>query len=283
MDPWAALLEELSGQVSILVGKDIEVLPSLGFVPALSLVSADLYPHSRPDLVQVLRRNFPKMDVAVIVSPAASTVPLRQLLLDRVRHLAVADPREGAKRVRTLINAICEGKSWELMSYLDSDAGCQEFRMDHLDKKEEVLSSIENMIVGTAPDLENLRQSSVLLADEMIENAFHAAPPGSSVPEPVIIRAGFDGETLALQVIDAWGSLTPEKALELLTRHQEGQITIDSPRGRGLFILWQFFDHLHINVKAGRQTAIGGQLRRKSYSNMEQPKGFDFFHSFPCS
>jgi len=36
-----------------------------------------------------------------------------------------------------------------------------------------------------------------------------------------------------------------EKALEHMARHQDGRISTDYARGRGLFILWQFFDHFH--------------------------------------
>jgi anti-sigma regulatory factor (Ser/Thr protein kinase) len=281
MDAWAPLIAELSGQVSVFLGKDTGVPPGLDFSPSLALVSGDLYPAHNQELVRMLNAAYPEMDIIVLAPPTAPHVPLRPLMMDKVRHLAVADPFGGAKRLSTLIRTIDEGKNWELMSYLRPETDYRDFQIGGLDEKEWVLSCIEDMVGGATPDLQCLRQSAILLADEMIENAFQAAPPDARGQDTITVKAGFDNETLALQVADVWGTLTPEKALELLTRHQEGQVSIDSPRGRGLFILWQFFDHLHINIKPGRETAIGGQLRRASHLKLDQPKGFDFFHSLP--
>jgi len=63
-----------------------------------------------------------------------------------------------------------------------------------------------------------------------------------------------------------------------MARLQDGQVCLDLPRGRGLFILWQFFDHFHVNIISGRETAVGGELKRKSTLDHGRLKGFDFFH-----
>jgi anti-sigma regulatory factor (Ser/Thr protein kinase) len=279
MDLWARLVSELADQATILSGPEVESSLTLDFTPKLALLSSDIYPDPQGGLVQALRTAYPDIDIVVLASSGAPHIPLRPLLVDKVRHLAVADPVEGTEVLRTLIQTLNDGKNWEFMSYLHSKADCREFQLGEIAEKEVILSHIEDLVRGTTPDLQQLQQSAVLLADEMIENAFQAAPPNSRAQDRVTIRAGFDGETLALQVVDVWGTLTSEKALELLTRHQEGQVTVDTPRGRGLFILWQFFDHLHINIKPGRETAIGGQLRRGTYLESGRPKGFDFFNS----
>jgi len=276
MNAWTTVLALIRNQAIVIVGQECEAAATLDFVPKIALISIDLYPYPQNELAKKLSGAYPDITIIVLADSCASHVPLRNLQDDNVCHLVVPDSAERTSRVLALIRAINDGQNWDFMSYLQHGAKCREFYLTEVAEKEALLSQIENMIVGDAQDLQILRQSAVLLADEMIENAFQVAPQNEK--SVVKVKAGFDGDSLALQVVDFWGTLTPEKALEYLTNHQEEQVPLDCPRGRGLLILWQFFDHFHINIKPGKETAIGGKLHRKSQLRFNSClKGFDFF------
>ena len=93
-------------------------------------------------------------------------------------------------------------------------------------------------------------------------------------PERIAFRFGFDGEALAMEVADGWGSLSPEQVLRHLARNQTGEEMSDGTGGRGLFIIWRILDHLHISITPGRQTVVGGHLRASSPMDLETPRGF---------
>ena len=44
--------------------------------------------------------------------------------------------------------------------------------------------------------------------------------------------------------------------------------------GRGLFIVWRFFDHFHVCILPGKQTSVGGKLDLSSELS-DAPKGFN--------
>jgi anti-sigma regulatory factor (Ser/Thr protein kinase) len=287
LDTWAPSLSKFRGVPILLNPEDIRSdcfrSEALGFTPQLAIVSSDLYPDVGTSLIRQLRLDYPDLDVVVLAAPNVSRLSLWPLVRDGIRHLAVADPVRESEKVATLIKTLASKEPWTFSLYLNSESDFREFRLFHAEQKEYIIRQIESLVCGQAADLEILRQKGALLADEMIENALQAAPEGALSPKGIWVKAGFDGETLALQVIDNWGTLTPEKAMEYLARHQDGQVCIDTPRGRGLFILWQFFDHFHLNILSGQETAIGGQLNRKSTPDNGLLKGFDFFQDSPCA
>ncbi len=278
---WEPLLSQFPGLLTTI--KNADALPggftpdALGFVPQLAVVSSDLYANLGINIIPQLRNEFPHLDIVVLASSNAAHISLGPLVKDGVRHLAVADPVKESEQIKNLLRTLAAGEPWKVSSYLNSESDFSEYHLVDPDQKELIINHIEKMVSGQAPDLMQLRQKGALLADEMIENALQAAPEGALSTHYILVKAGFDGETLALQVIDNWGTLTPEKALESLARHQDGQVCIDTPRGRGLFILWQFFDHFHVNILSGRETAIGGQLNRRSNRDPGRLKGFDIF------
>jgi hypothetical protein len=280
-DIWEPLLSPYSG-CTVLV-KEAEITgaccrpAALGFVPQLAIVSSDLYPDRGTRIMEILRAEYPGLDIVVLALADARHIPLSILIKDRVCHFAVADPADDSERVRELFRALTTNEPWQFSSYLRPDADLHEFSLFSPREKEPIIGRIEKLVEGSSADLDLLRQKAGLLADEMIENALQAASGEMLSKQGILIKAGFDGETLALQVIDYWGTLTPAKALEHLARHQDGKICVDLPRGRGLFILWQFFDHFHVNVTLGERTAVGGKLNRKSVLDRDRMKGFDFF------
>lgn len=252
--------------------------PESNVVPQAAVIWADVYAARGREIVRRLRERHPRLDVVVLASFQTPEIPLWSLAADRVRHLIVADPAEEGARIQAVLRTLAAKSRWEFSSSLDPGFDSRTFRLFDRGDKEPIIGEIESLVSGDGPDLEMLRQKCALMADEMIENAVRAAPEGALSKQGIVVEAGFDGETLALQVADGWGALTPEKALEHLARHQDGPPCADGGGGRGLFILWQFFDHFHINIASGVETAIGGELRRSSPKAPGQLKGYDFFH-----
>jgi hypothetical protein len=280
---WEPLLTQFPGLMMTLENTDsaIENLATeiQGFKPKIAIISSDLYPVQGGNIISRLRMTYPQLNVVVLAFKETHPIPLWNLVNDKVHHLAVADPANESGIIRALLCTLAANEPWELSSYLSPESDFHDFHLFDPGEKEPIIRNIEDLVAGPAADLEILRQKCALLADEMIENALESAPVGAISQKGIIVRAGFDGEALALQVKDNWGTLTPEKALEHLARQQDVRACVDRPRGRGLFILWQFFDHFHVNITSGRETTIGGQLRRKSNSVPGQLKGFDFFHN----
>jgi anti-sigma regulatory factor (Ser/Thr protein kinase) len=280
---WEPLLTQFPGHMMTLDNADSEIenlaADQPGFKPQIAIISSDLYPLQGGNLISRLRMKYPQLDVVVLAFKEAHPIPLRILVNDNVHHLTVADPEKESGIIRALLHALTANEPWELSSYLSPESDFSEFHLFDPREKEPIIRNIEDLISGPAADLEILRGKCALLADEMIENAMESAPGGAISQKGIIVRAGFDGETLALQVQDNWGRLNPQKALEHLARQQDTRASVEQSRGRGLFILWQFFDHFHVNITSGIETTIGGQLRRKSTPVPGQLKGFDFFHN----
>jgi anti-sigma regulatory factor (Ser/Thr protein kinase) len=259
----------------------LRVLETLSPQPALALVSGRIYPSPAADLIRELRRLAPDLVAVVLASAHEGQLPVRPLMDDRVRHLAVTDPLTEPDHAYKALCTLLRGTPWELATYLKSVASVIEVTNVSPSGKEAALGRIEALLAGQDEDLDLLRQRAVLLADEMLENAFLISKSENrEVPGQVTsitLRAGFDGESLALQVVDHQGSLFPEDALAFLAQHQDGSVPLDQLHGRGLFIIWRFLDHFHVNIRPGLETAIGGQLKRSSSLVTDLPKGFHFF------
>ena len=286
---WSPLLEALPARLFLMIGKEVpaelRTLEALSPRPLLALVSGRIYPTPAADLIRELRRLAPDLDAVVLASTYEDQLPVRPLMNDRVRHLAVTDPLREPGHAYKALCTLLGGTPWELATYLNPVASVIEVANVSPAGKETALERIEALLAGEDEDLALLRQRAVLLADEMLENAFIISNTGNGdLPgritrqeTSITLRAGFDGESLALQVVDRQGSLFPEKALAFLAQHQDGTVPLDQPHGRGLFIIWRFLDHFHVNIRPGLETAIGGQLKRSSSLGTDRPKGFHFF------
>lgn len=286
---WARLLAALPVRVEQLTGRKIRAglrsLAEVSFRPLVALVSARLYPSPAGDLVRELQRTMPGLDVIVLASVDEPQLAVRPLLDDGVRHLAVADPRE-PDHALAVIRTLIDRKPWDLAAYLGPAARFLELAHIAPSRKEATLERIGKLLSGQSDDLDLLRQRALLLADEMLENAFSASQATGAEEHgrqetQISLRAGFDGESLALQVIDRQGCLYPEDALSYLAQHQDGMVPPDQTHGRGLFIIWRFLDHFHVNIRPGKETVIGGQLRLSAPLAPDQPKGFHFFVQSP--
>jgi anti-sigma regulatory factor (Ser/Thr protein kinase) len=279
---WEPLLSQFNGSIITLEASDnnLKCLTAdvLNYTPQILIISSDLYTFRGKEIIRRLRTEYSNINIAILSAGETIDIPPWSIIVDNIRHLAVVDPVKESDNICALIRTLADNKPWELSSYLRLDSVLHEFPLFDPKGKEMVIDNIECLVPGPAPDLEMLRQKGVLLADEMIENALQAAPSGAIASQGIMIKAGFDGDTLALQVKDRWGTLTPEIAMDHLTRQQNSQACLEKARGRGLFILWQFFDHFHVNIESGKETAIGGQLKRKLIQMPGQLKGFDYLH-----
>lgn len=267
---------------------------SSGDLPYLMFVSARVYPEENPKLVTQLRTVFPAMEVVVMALSTDPPPRLATLLEDKVVHLLVnpvGNTGDDLKRTSDLfelaLRRLVLGETLSMADYLTPGAAVYERRISSSNQKEHIIAELEHSIAGCTPEYEMLRMKGALLADEMLENALYAAPrDGISGPlyrkgekrmlterDNVVFRFGFDGDLLALEVSDGWGTLTPEAFLEHVSRNLEGSCMQDEIGGRGLFIIWRFLDSLHLRISPGKQTVIGGHVRLASDVMFSESKG----------
>jgi len=275
-------------------------MASLQLSPSLVILSSRLYPESRPELVAELRRLYPRAEILLITPGSDPLPPLKQIADDRIKHLLVTpgDDEEGISSLRGAINRLLERSPWELRDYVRPGSRVHEFPLNSSRQKELLIAAVENAIGGDSPEMELLRQKAALLADEMVENALYGAPQGDDGKklyrkgeerfiddeEQIVFRFAFDGEILAMEIVDGWGTLAPELVVDYLSRNQEGMFDDDGEAGgRGLFIIWRFLDHLHVNIRPGQKTILGGHLRAASTFDCESPRGFSISADYAFS
>jgi hypothetical protein len=296
------LLGDLPGLLSIENPPDKERLAermvSMEMNPSLVILSSRLYPESRPELVAALRAIFPEAEILLITLANDPLPPLEQLATDRIRHLLVTPAEDEQEAIFSLQDAIFRllvRIPWKLQDYVRPGSRIHEFPLVSSNQKETLIASLEEAIGGDSEEMELLRQRAALLADEMLENAIYGAPQnddGSKLyrkgedrviedEEKIIFRFAFDGETLAMEITDGWGTLSPEMIVDFLARNQsEMDEELDEIGGRGLFIIWRFMDHLHVNIRPGMRTVVGGHLKAASTLDCESPRGFSISTSY---
>ncbi len=262
-----------------------------GVSPSLVIISSRLYPVSRPEMVAEIRELCPGAVILLVTIATDPLPPLEKLAFDRISHLLVTPvdiDQEGLTLLQVAIIKLLVRTPWELLDYVRPGSRVHEIRMSSSTEKETLISTVESAISGNSPEMEMLRQRAALLADEMVENALYGAPQGGdgkklyrkgeeralTDEEKILFRFAFDGETLAMEIADGWGTLSPEVVVDFLARNQEGSEMDEDAGGRGLFIIWRFMDHLHINIRPGMQTVLGGHLKAVSTFDSDGPKGF---------
>lgn len=295
-DAFRPLLEGVPGLLSLSNPPDKDefqgIMAALELHPSLVILSGRLYPESRPELVAELRKLYPGTEILLITLATDPLPPLRQLAADRVGHLLVtpnADDPDGIASQRQAIEKLLERSPWELGECVRGGSRIHEFQLNSSRQKETLIAAVERAIAGDSYEMELLRQKAALLTDEMVENALYGAPRGDdgnklyrkgeerdiAVGEQIVFRFAFDGETLAMEIVDGWGTLAPEMVVDFLSRNQEGLFTEEGEAGgRGLFIIWRFLDHLHVNIRPGRKTILGGRLKAAADFDCEGPRGF---------
>jgi len=267
-------------------------LAALYFKPTLVIISSRLYPESRPELVSDLREIFPAAEILLVSQDTDPLPPLVRFAADQIRHLLVAptdNDREERSPLREAIIKLLVKSPWVLADYVKPGTRIHEVKLNSSKEKETLIALLEHTICGDSPEMEFLRQRAALLADEMVENALYGAPRDDAgkklyskgelraidTNENILFCFAFDGETLAMEIADGWGTLAPDMVIDYLARNQAGAVEESNDAGgRGLFIIWRFLDHLHVNIRPGMQTVLGGLLKADAALDCESPKGF---------
>lgn len=294
---WAAYLDGLSALWTVTASNhprcSMERLVALGIRPAVVIVSSRLYPAENPELVSTVRSYFPDAEL-LLLSPADQHYPpLMQLSADAVRHLQVnsgADWVDGKGYFDCILSRLRAGRPLSLADRLASPREVQTFEVRSSAHKDELLQALERALAGGEDaGLEMFRQRGALLADELIENALYGAPKDAAgeklfqkgtqremLPgERLTFSFGFDGDTLAMEMTDNWGTLDPDLVVEYLARNQDQEGCLNEIGGRGLFLIWRFFDHFHVSVYPGVKTVVGGDLALSRRLDLEAPRGFN--------
>lgn len=291
---WAAYLDGISALWSITahegVGHALERLTGLGIDPCLVILSSRLYPTEDPELVARIRGYFPGTELLLISSSEEPSPPLLPLCADTVRHLAVNSAQDplGKEYFAGVLQKLVAGRPWTIGDCLGSRTALRAFELRSSNQKEGIVGALEAALAGAGEEFELFRQRGALLADELMENAMYGAPRDAAggklfkkgeeremfPEERLVFSFGFDGETLALEMTDNWGTLAPDLVVEYLARNQAQPGGGDDLGGRGLFLIWRFFDHFHVSVVPGKQTVVGGDLRLSRRLDTEAPRGF---------
>jgi anti-sigma regulatory factor (Ser/Thr protein kinase) len=280
-------IEDLTETISNLAERDI--------IPPLIIISTRLYPEMAPSLIEDIREWLPNSEFLLIASNSDAFPPLQPLVRDNVRHLVINPEsthllnvdRESAQFC-TAVTKLIQGNLLKISDYLKPGTETYEFRVSSSEQKEELIAGLEELISGNGPEIELLRQKGALLVDEMFENALYGAPHeenGAAIyakgqfrqvdsRENIILRYGFDGECIAMEMEDSWGSLSPDAVLECLATNHDSHDICEEIGGRGLFIIWRFLDQLHVHIDPGRQTVVGGQVKLVTADNLIEGKGF---------
>jgi len=262
---------------------------------SLVIISTRVYPFVHPKLVSQARLLFPDANIMLMCLSTDPPPPLSPLLADNVSHLLinpVGGPSSDLNKVVSIfdlsIRRLKNGLPISMADYIEPGTLVHEYRVSSSEQKEELIAELERTIGGYSQEFEMLRMKGALLADEMLENAFYGAPRGKhseplyrkgekrelAVGENIMFRYGFDGETLALEVTDGWGTLTSEDFFRHLTQHFDKLGVHEEIGGRGLFIVWRFLDTLLIRIDPGKKTVIGGQVRLSKSEYLPEIKGF---------
>jgi hypothetical protein len=269
----------------------LEVLSITHAEPALITLTASLYPDAEPQLVSGLNRLYPNTEILLLTLDADPLPPLHPLARDKVRHLLVTPDDDGGDMdsLQGAIARLVAKNPWSLDNCVESGTTVHEFSLQTAGDKEILIAVLEQCIAGEQPELELLRQRAALLADEMIENALYGAPQDEAGKklyakgdervvldkENILFRFAFDGETLAMEITDDWGTLHPDLIVDFLARNQEADSMEElEAGGRGLFIIWRFMDHLHVNIRPGERTVLGGHLKAVPDFDPETPRSF---------
>ncbi len=292
---WAAYLDGISAVLSLTANQDLEQsverLKSLAVPPVLVIVSSRVYPTELPELAPRIRAYFPDAELLLLSSSEEPSPPLLSLSADAIRHLEV-NPRLAKPLDREYFKAVLQklaaGRPLTMGDRLRSATPVSSFELTCSSQKEELLLALDETIAGAGDACEIFRQKAALLADELMENALYGAPrdaageklfrkgePRHMLPgERLVFSFGFDGETLAMEMTDSWGTLDTDLVLDHLARNQDEPGIAEELGGRGLFLIWRFFDRFHISVCPGSKTVVGGDLQLSAGLDPEAPRGF---------
>ncbi|RNC70407.1 MAG: ATP-binding protein [Desulfuromonadales bacterium] len=296
---WKSELASIPGIISIVTGESAHSLVKTACrtvpKPQFVLLSASFYPDKGLGVTTLVRNLLPGTEI-LLVSPASEPFPDVGLLFrDGIRNLVVAPssplsqgsgPAESPLRIA--VASLTAERRERMSACLRRGATVSEFTLTSSDQKEVFIKHLESTVTGKSSEAEFLRQRAALIADEMIENALYGAPrdrDGARIfrkgerreilpGERIGVRFGFDGENLAIEVSDGWGSLRPEEIIEHLEKNRDRDGLPPTDGGLGLFLIWRFVDHLYVSIAPGRETVVSGHVRLATPGELPEAKGF---------
>lgn len=305
---WRADLDAIRGSAVAVAGES--VLPAIrkacGAVSQLRFIilSARLYLEGGPAVIATIRELHPAAEI-LLVSPATDPIPaVTPLFRDGIRNLVVTPDSPGIpgngrteSHLRIAAASLMAGRNERMAACLMPGTLIREFLLTSSGQKEALIAHLDRTVRGQTAEAEFLRQRAALIADEMIENALYGAPRGNDggrifrkgecremLPgERIVFRFGFDGENLAMEVTDGWGSLCPDEIIDHLTRNQERNGLPPMDGGLGLFLIWRFIDHLHVSIIPGRETVVSGHVRLTPPGELPEIKGFHITAAGACA
>jgi len=176
----------------------------------------------------------------------------------------------------------------ELTQLMGSSHWRQSYLLTHTDDKAFILEEIEALLRDRGCSEECAQQIGIV-ADEMLENAFYAAPrdgryrplyeKGTSRPlqdERVLLEVAQSGNTWGLMTTDDWGTLTSERFLGNLSQASQ-QGVISGVGGAGLYMMWELSHYLQIRVKPHLKTQLVALWDMDSWTPVSEDSGFQYF------
>ncbi len=164
----------------------------------------------------------------------------------------------------------------------------QSYPLTHTDDKDFILEEIEALIRDRGCTEESAQQM-IIVADEMLENAFYAAPrdgryrplheKGTPRPlenEGVLIEVAQHDNVWGLMATDDWGTITSERFLRHLSQASQQGVT-SGVGGAGLYMMWELSHYLQIRVDPHRKTRVAALWDMGSWTPMSEDSGFQYF------
>ncbi len=164
----------------------------------------------------------------------------------------------------------------------------QSYPLTHTDDKGFILEELEALLRDRGCTEEQTQQM-IIVADEMLENAFYAAPrdgrhrplhekgtPRSLDEETVLIEIAQLGDLWALMATDTWGTLTSERFLAHLSRASREGVT-SGVGGAGLYMMWELSHYFQVRVHPHQHTRVLALWNTGDWTPVSEDTGFQYF------
>lgn len=187
-----------------------------------------------------------------------------------------------------LLTQHAEGVADDISRLLGASHWRQSYPLTHTEDKPFILAEIQAQISERGCP-EEVAQQLVLVADEMLENAFYAAPrdghyhplyeKGSSRPlngEQILIEVAQRDNMLALMTTDYWGTINAERFLHHMSLASRQGVT-PGVGGAGLFMMWRFSHYFQLRVMPFRWTRVVALWDMEAQVPVSGGGGFQYF------
>ena len=180
------------------------------------------------------------------------------------------------------------GAEDDLTALLGTGHWRQSYPLTHTEDKAFILEEMEALLRDRGCS-EEAAQQLIIVADEMLENAFYAAPrdgryrplfPKGSTreldDENVLIEIAQNGNVWALSITDDWGTLSSERFLQHLARASQEGVTA-GVGGAGLYMMWELSHYLQVRVHPHRMTRVTTLWDMEAWTPVSEDSGFQYF------